>query len=174
MCFASTLQDTVPRISSWTTGLLRSRSFLPSAIGCSSKKVRGSSTFLNARCVSVRGTTLVPPPLVFNRPPALVLLLVVLLHLALARIEREQGEVWSNAPSRAEVGVVDFVVRVAFGATACSAVGVLCLRPQAPGGARSRPLASSHKLGRPVGLAVRWSRTGSVRGRVLSNPTHHP
>ena len=36
---------------------------------------------------------------------------------------------------------------------------VFCLRPQTPGGARPRSLASSHKLGRPVGLA---SPGGSV------------
>ena len=32
-------------------------------------------------------------------------------------------------------------------------------RPQTPGAAHPRRLASSHKLGRPVGLAVRLSRT---------------
>lgn len=30
---------------------------------------------------------------------------------------------------------------------------ILCLDPQAAGGAHPRPLVSSHKLGRPVGLA---------------------
>jgi len=42
---------------------------------------------------------------------------------------------------------------------------VRSLRPQTPGGARPRSLASSHKLGRPVGLAARWSRAGSPPAR---------
>lgn len=32
-------------------------------------------------------------------------------------------------------------------------MSVSCLRPQTPGATRPRRLASSHKLGRPVGLA---------------------
>src|SRR5688572_14939262 len=72
--------------------------------------------------------------------------------------------------SRAQQCVGDWIVyleptkvrgsRGYFAAARVEAIVRSFVSPSTPGAAHPGGLASSHKLGRPFGLAVRWSRTG--------------